>query len=1349
MMVKPLKIAQILLILFAGISQHIFAQKDIRVQMLSPENGLSQSSVLSIYQDSLGFMWIGTRDGLNEYNGNTIKIYKNVIGDSLSLAGNFINDIQEKNGIIWIAHNKGISSFDRRKGTFKNYDVGRQPDTEMRTISIINGVVWTSGWTGIYVLDEEKDAFVKPNISVSENALVFDASVSKIVKSPHADEYWIATVTRGLYRYNVKENTITRRNLNVSKKISISDSERIEDILFHPNGKMYVASYNSGLYECDLSGTPLKQWNSSRPGVYNSIFNNIRSLSLDKNGDVWIGSFHGIGVLNPQTDQINSVSVLYGENIMDKASIRSLFFDKNGSLWIGTYHDGLLLHDDYLSRFSVNYLPKISSSNAHNIVSAFEYKNGNLVVATENGSLFEYDSNNRSVNTIAIRNSKGEFAVIKSLFYDADSRTLLAGTLRDGLYRVKGREIQSLGHNDLGIINAFSQESPGYLWIISDRKNSLNLYNIKENKLESFPVDEQLYELIGKSQGKCLKELSPGKYLLATIGSGLIAFENQRNGKVERILDEVNDVRHILLHKDTVFISTNGKGIYLLNKSLQVIQNLTIDNGLLHNNVFSVLADDNQRWVTYINGVSQWMPTGEFINYYIRNGFPLAEVNEGAYALIPDRASSVVIGGKDAWISFNPDHVYKNPYKPSVYLSDIMVNNSPITAISDFSDIDFLRPRPLKLKHNQTTLTFEFAGLNYIMPENNRYRYLLEGFDNNWKYTDRAGRAEYSKIPSGKYLFKLQASNNDGIWSDELTLPVSVTPPWWLSWQAWLIYVLLLIGVILFVRNNALRKAALVHSIYVKDLEKKQIEQMHNLKVKYFTDISHEIRTPLMLILHPVEELLEEPGLSTNEKKKMQNIQRQGRNLLQLVNQLLEINRVELNKESLMLKPVLLKDFIEYIAHSFDSLAYKNEIKWQVELSDITRRPLLIDTDKMEKILLNLLSNAFKYTPKGRSVGLTVETSMEKDESVSLRIQAADTGIGIAEEDLPHIFERFYKTGDNKTATGSGIGLSLVKAIVENLMNGNIAVESGVGKGSVFTVTIPEVKISSELPVSDTDVYHLPPEMQAQLENEEESIFMPDKNNQRKSVLLVEDNIELLNTLSQKLNELYNVFNAVSAEDALDILIEEDIDIVVSDIMLPGKSGKEFCAEIKSNIITSHIPVILLTAIQHEDVKMQSLEIGADDYLTKPFSYKELQLRMQNILRGQEKLRDLYKRDALPDKVAIPLNRYDSDLLKKIDQCIEQNLSNSQYSVEDLSSDVAISRVHLFRKMKKLLDVSPSRYMRNYRLKKAAEILSREHTRIVDVADEVGFEDSNYFVKCFKEKYGISPSKYSKQIIEE
>ncbi len=1328
-------------ILFLCVCSEIaVGQELIDVRVIGPVQGLSQSSVLSVHQDSLGFIWIATRDGLNMYDGNKITIYRNEPENPQSISGSSINDICDApGGNVWLAHNKGLSLFDRRKEVFRNYWVGGLPDNEIRSIVVIDDNIWACGWTGVYVYDKRKDCFVRAESTSELSARVLSSSVSLIRKAPKTNELWIGTTTRGLFRYNTATDRMEHCPGVFAKNSTISQKERIEDILFHPNGKAYIATYGNGIYECDQAARILRKWTSET--LSQTSINNIRSLGLDKDGRIWIGGFDGLSLLDPEQGLISPVSIRNESYILQNPSIRSLFVDRNASVWIGTYHDGLLLYDQYFARFRMNYISGGALRNSHSIVSAFAHCAGKLFVATENGLLLQYDERTGLSDKIEIRDKKGSPVVIKSLYYDEENAALWIGSLRNGLFCLRNKKVLSEGLEELGVINHINLASEGSLWLLSDRGGALNLYDVRRRELMAFPAQKALHALLASNKGKFLTQLEGKRFLLSSEGGGLILMENQEQGTAKQIDIGTSKVNHAFQHQGNIYVSTNGEGLLVLNSNLEVVRRYTTRDGLLNNIVHGIVSADEALWIACINGISRFSKQNGFENYYIKNGFPLSQLNGNLYYNPAD--GKILAGGKDAWLSFDPRRVYKNPFKPSIYISGIKVNNRPLSLHDeDLTELD--------LKYHETSLTLELVGLNYLMPENNSYRYKLEGIDNTWKYIGANGLVEYSRIPSGKYVFKAQASNNDGVWSDAvLELPVHVHPPFWLSAQAFVLYVLVLILTLWLLWRNALKRARLHHDLRIKELEKQRIDEQHRMKVKYFTDISHEIRTPLMLILSPVEEILEDEKLKPSQRKKIQNIQYHGNNLLQLVNQLLEINRIEMKKEKLEEVPVLLKNFLEKVNSSFASLAARNGIDWKADMSELCEEALFLDKKKIEKIVLNLLSNAMKYTPKGGQVSFAVRTIPDDLSSYTVYIDVEDTGIGIPAESLPYIFERFYKA-DTKEGSGSGIGLSLVKTIVEELLGGQIKVISTPEKGSKFSVVIPAVKSAAgESPVA-LDCFELPPQLSMDVEAEADSYVEMDTADKTYTVLLVEDNALLRNSLFDKLQKNFRVLCASSAEEAADSLQEEDIDLVVSDIMLPGKSGKELCAEMKSNILTSHIAVILLTAIQQEESKLESLELGADDYLIKPVSNKELYLRIMNILQRREQLRELYlKRPNASAGYEPRFNKYDNRLLEQIDEEIGKNLDNDAYSIEDLSRAVALSRVHLFRKMKKLLGISPSRYLRNFRLRKAVEILLVEDLRITELAYRVGFQDPNYFLKCFKELYGVSPGQYSKKLNEE
>lgn len=1319
------------------------AQQELYVQPISIEEGLSQSSVLSVHEDRYGFIWMGTRDGLNQYDGNRTRVFKHIIGDSLSIASNYINDITEgQHGGLWIAHTRGISYYNRTKNSFTNISFAdtRPGNPEIRSVNVIDNRVWACGRSGIYIYDSVTGKLTHPSFFSDDE--VCGISASRIVMGPDSS-LWVATSGYGLIRYKRKAEQYQRI-------ATLVPGLRIEDVLFHSNGRIYLATYENGVYECNDNGQIVRRWSSERGADVFTKLNNTRAIIQDKQHQVWVGGFQGIGIINPVTGDFTAITKYYGLEEGMIPSVRSLIADKNGSIWAGTYHNGAILYDNYLSRFRTHFFRP--GNGATGMVSSFSYTpSGELYVATEAGYLIRYNKQHDLLQQWHLKDELQNI-VIKSLFYDTIRKQLWIGTLRHGLYTLKNHGIQKVGlqkhtqagWNDLGVINHITA-APGGLWLLTDQGGGLNLFSPEARAIVPFANQKALHEAVGKGAGRYILSLQDHSYLVATHQSGLIYFDNADEGNVEKIIPDITEVNHVASYRNRYYVSTNGQGLAVLDKTFSVTHTYTLSNGLLNNTALSTfITSPDHIWINTPSGIS-FFSAGKFTNYHILNGFPIAEINNGAYLQTPDPRHPFLVGGKNAWTSFSESSLYTNPYEPAVYITDMKIANRSIHTIEGFSELNLLHASMLTLNYNQSTLSFELAGLNYLMPKNNAYRYMLDDFDKEWRYADYRGIAEYSQIPPGKYMFRVQAANNDGIWSSrDHKLRIRIKPPFWETWPAYLLYAMAIIGCILIIRRNAIRSARLKHNLHLKDLEQEKADLAHRLKVKYFTDISHEIRTPLTLILSPIEEMLDNQDLKEEDKKRIKNIRYHGRSLLLLVNQLLEINRVELGKEKLQPVPVVIKEICDQMDDAFLSLAAQLQVEWKTDTSGATDTALLIDKEKLEKVILNLLTNAFKYTPPGGQVQLKVST-VNQNGSYQLKVDVTDTGQGISEDDLPYIFDRFFK-GKENAAVGTGIGLSLVKTVVEDLMKGAVHVISRKGTGTHFTVVLNDIQPAGSCPQKPAGApWQLPPEYLPYRETKE----MPTGKENRDSghkILIVEDNPDLRYFLENRLSAHYHVVAAETAEDAMCLLVEEDIDLAISDVMLPGKSGQELCAFIKSNILTSHIPVVLLTAMQNEQHKLESLDTGADDYLTKPFVFKELHLRIQNILKQRERWRILYKtKSILPEKSQERFNRVDEELLRTIEKQVDKYLDDAEYSVEQLGKDVGLSRVHLYRKLKKLTGFTPSQFLRNARLRRSIDILAVEDIRISDLAFRVGFNDPSYFVRCFKEHFGVSPTEYVKQ----
>lgn len=1313
------------------ISHSVYAQYYTLLPNIDTDQGLSQSSVLTIHQDQQGFIWLGTRDGLTMYDGYNTQVYKNIIEDSESIGGNIIYDIHsEENNNVWIAHNKGLSYFNRFTRKFTNYTL----NYELLCLTVVNNELWASGPNGLLIFDKNNEKLIDASTRYKQLPNTF---ISEIAKHPSKNEVWLGTAQNKIIIINLDSKN------NTYLKVSNEESEhvRIEDILFHENGYTYIATYSHGLYEFDKNNVLQNHWWSKGSDDNYFKINRIREIVKDKNNNIWIGGFEGLSILNTQTKQMEDTRLKYNFNIADNYSVRSLIKDRNGSIWIGTYHNGLIFYDPYLFRFgSRTIYNKDNAAEEIHIVSGFaKALNGSVVAGTESGYLIDYNKDFIETAKTRILNAANVPVVIKNIFFDERNNTLYIGTLNDGVYIRKSGSIQQLpGTQHLGVVNYFSTYENDKLWVLSDKANGINLLNINTNHLINDNLLHTLQKATNKGKGKhIVVDKKDGSYLISSHQSGVHVY-NAAAKTLTKIAPNIQDANYVLSHNQQYYVCTNGQGVYVLDNQFKIKNHLTTSNGLQNNTVYSAMATpDNTVWFITLNGISKF-DKNKLYNFNASNGLPINEINNASLLY---QNNTILIGGKNNFTYFQTDKLYPNAYKPQIVLKDILISNKSITQTKGLQQYNISQLKNLRLKNNQTTLTFLFTGVNYIMPENNTYAYMLEGFEEEWNTSSYRGEAHYSFLPAGNYRLKIKAFNNDGLAGDNIIdLPIKVLPPFWRSLPAILLYLLLMATGLYLWRRNTLKYARLRHNLHLNELEKKRINEMHEIKTKLFTDVSHEIRTPLSLIIAPVEDVLNRNKIETKDRQKLESVKYHSNYLLRLTNQLLKLDSIEKNKEKTTPQPIHLPAYFSSIEAAYKTASETNGVHWLVNTNNTEDITVTADKDNLDTIIINLLSNAFKFTSKGDTITLTAAAQKnKKDNTCSLNITISDTGEGIKQEELPMIFNRYYKSGKNKK-TGTGIGLALVKEIVTKVMSGTIDVQSKKNEGTTFIIKFNNLPVSSFSQLNESDL---------SIENSvEEDTVISTINSAYKDntarILLVEDNIHLLNYLIEELNQKYSVYPATSAEEAEELLEDNDIDLIVSDIMLPNKDGDVFCAEIKSNIKTSHIPVILLTAVIDENRKIAGLEKGADDYLLKPFNLKELLLRINNILKQRNKWRELYNYQTLNSSHVQPkekkYNSYDEELLQAIDTYLNKNMNNADLTIEELGHEIGLSRAHLFRKIKKLTGLSPSQYIRNFRLKKAKDILEAENIRIQELAYKVGFNDQNYFSKCFKEAYGVAPT---------
>ena len=1321
--------------------------KDLKFDRIDVQEGLSQGSVLCLYQDSFGFVWVGTRDGLNRYDGYVFEVFKHHVRQKESIGGNIVSDIKEdKLGNIWVVTENGLSYFDRKTGYFKNFSLPKnQYDVTAFNALLVDelGRVWIGGKYGLFHFDIEKETFYR-----EENQ---DFQLMGMVSALEGDSdgnVYVGTTKLGLYKVDKR-----LKSEKIAIKSESSLSSRVETI--HIKGEnIWVGTYGSGLLEIDKNGNVLNHYssNSSDPNMSLSN-NNVRDILTDLEGNTWVGTFDGLNIIDKSGRNVKIEPIEADPKSLAHSSVRSLLLDRKGSVWVGTYMGGINLFDQNNQRFKhAYYRPSMQGSLSYNVVGAFaESSDGEIIIGTERGGLNLYGSD-RMHQVIG----DGQ-ATIKSLHVAKDGR-VWSGVFRKGLNLINLKSGTSTSYPksdqkeysflNKAIINSIV-EVQGGLWIATDDRGGLFFFNTKTLQFENFKGGEELQDFLSNYSVKSIATLEDGKLLLATKGRGVVFFDSYTgdftsysNIEIDGELIQADEFNHCFVSKSGEFwLSSNGEGVFRFDPKTNGFFRYHAEDGLSNNIVLGTVQDDSEDlWFVCYNGLTKLEQNSKIIsfkNYKYSSGFPLEEINEGAF--FKTKNGDFLIGGSNGYVNFNPKSLFDNNFIPPIVITDLSVSNQRVSPLDETKILEesIYKTQKITLSYYQSILTLDFAALNFIRPENNQYAYQLEGFDPDWVYSSGRRSVTYTNLPDGTYTFLVKGSNNDGVWNDVPTsLEIVILPPPWKTWWAMCIYAFMIVGGFLLIRYNAVKSTQLKSTLKLEQLEKEKWKEIHDLKLKYFIDVSHEFRTPLTLILSPLEEIIATKTGDFWLKSRLKIMLFNSKRLLHLIDQILEIREIETGHHTLNPKPLFLSELMEEVVGSFKGLADKQKIKLEFQLIDVPEEALMIDQDKVEKILFNLLSNAFKFTPAGGEISVLV-SRVENGYHFSIR----DTGKGIGKEVLPKVFDRFFKEG--KGQYGAGIGLSLTHSLVE-VLGGEITVHSELGKGSKFDLVLDFMPYKKGVDIVESPKPFVKP---IPLEYQHTTLIASpeinnDPNKEKQLLLIVEDNVELKDYLKAQFKKSYDVVTAKNGVSGLKKAIEKGPSLIISDVMMPEMDGYEFCKSIKSNPILSHIPIVLLTAKNAQQNKLEGLEHGADDYISKPFNIIELKAKVKSILHNRKLLQEKYLKGGTNPEFKTKISCQDELLMDKVYKAILGQLDKPNLTVDSLGEDVGLSRVHLFRKLKAMTGLSPSDLIKDLRMKEAKKMLSSGKFRVADVAYAVGFQDVAYFGKVFKKHYGQSPKEF-------
>jgi signal transduction histidine kinase/ligand-binding sensor domain-containing protein/DNA-binding response OmpR family regulator len=1407
-MTNKLLIGSIIAFLF--LSRAVFGQ-DNTFEHITTGEGLSQSTVNDIIQDQQGFMWFGTNDGLDKYDGYNIERYSHIKNDSNSLNKNTILSLYEdKDGIIWIGtYGGGLNRFDFTLQQFTHLEHKPANQNSLSNNQVFEifedseGILWLGTEQGVDRFYKDEFKFEKV-----ENQMGMNFGKTEAITEDRLGDIWIAG-GNGVFRYSRLHKNFQQMVLFPDQNAQMPGSF-VWDVYVDRRGDLWVGSL-WGLSKYNyLSGG----FTHFKPGDWNEfkgINFHVRNIYEDHQNNFWVGT-DGAGVLlfDRQEETFSKVSDLNPSSGMQWDDvITSIYEDKTGNLWFGTFKSGII-KIDMLSKKFETYRHEQYNTNSllkSDVKAVCQDHSGNIWVGTEKGGLSKVDRRKNKVitwlNNSADINSLPDNVVLSIV--QGTANTFWIGTFNGGLslfdadkeefYRMP--EIKAASGERSNVVWTVYPDVSNQLWI-GTWGAGLHLFDPVTRKYESYDINQQGVPSNNSVLSVCRDFY--GYLWVGTYGDGL--------KKINPLTKEVQHFRHIEGNYESlidnvvnfVFEDRNRNlwigtkdGLDLFDRQKEEFVHFSTFDGLPNNVINGILQDDeNNLWISSNKGLTKFSyESRQFRNYNIHDGLQGNEFNRGVCYAAPN--GEFLFGGVNGLNIFRPSEIKDNPFIPNVVITGIKIKNTPapISSKKGILQKHISVSEEIILPYDFSVLTFDFVALNYTKSEKNQYAFYLKNYDEEWRYVNDQRSATYTNLNPGEYEFFVKGSNNDGLWNEQgASVKLTIMPPYWKTWWFRAIIVTLIWGsftLLFMMRTHIIKKQKFELEKLVaqrtrelqlqkssvesknKELEKQkheilrqrdQVEEMtqkvheaDQMKLRFFTNISHEFRTPLTLILGPVEKMLNS-NLSKEIYEQLSLIHRNSLRLLRLMNEIMDFRKIETGRMKLRVTNNDLSAFMHEIYFSFNELAKRQKISYSFECN-VPEINGWFDRDKMEKILFNLISNAFKFTPPGGEISVTVEEESRLDDNNKKKygvIKVSDNGRGISKENLERIFDRFYQV-EGSTSTGwqgSGVGLSLTKNLVD-IHYGTIDVKSERWKGTVFSVSIPIEKYNySNDEIVDSlfseSNFILPLNSPEEWEGEqEENENEKQVDTSKPTVLLVEDNSDVRVYIREEIKSEYNLLEAENGIEAIMLTKLHTIDLIVSDIMMPEMDGLELCKNIKTHIDTSHIPVILLTARTADDYKLKGLEIGADDYVFKPFNATVLSARIKNLIETRKLLRKRFRQDINFSPKDITVTSPDEKFLTRALEIVEQHIADSEFDVDKLVDDAGMSRSAFYRKLKNLTGQSANEFIKTIRLKRAAQILRQNKLNVSEVSYEVGFNDPQYFSKCFHKQFGKTPSQYTSE----
>lgn len=1300
---------------------------DLRFRHFSVEDGLSSNSVRAIMQDKYGFLWLGTDEGLNRYDGTTVKLYRL----KEQGANEAISSLYGTTDKIWIGTDERVYVYDYETENLTPFDLATPNQTNIRT--------------NTNYITEDKDK-----------------------------NLWFATVGQGIFRYNVANNQLEQYEFKNSNGLMASvlvDSEnqiwavtnwgnstlsklnKAENkfepfqltceadkhesnaliMLEDSEHTLWLGTWEGGLQKIDKYSGKVTTYLHPADGKGAT---HIHSLMEYAPHQLLIGSDDGLLLFNTLTEEYQ----LFTEDETNPYSLSNRFVypivkDHEGGIWIGTYYGGVNYISPNTGQFEGFVHSHFSNSVNGTVIGRFcEDSYGRIWIASDDGGLNCFSPTDRKFTCYLPSGGKNSLSYHNVHALCMDGNNLWIGTYTGGVNVLNLQtgtfKVYSSVHDNPNTLDGTSsyaifKDRQERIWVTT--MSGVNLYNREEDNfirikdLDALTID--------------IDQDTKGNLWFSTQGKGLFKYHPEK--QIWKNYKQDDKTANALVNNQVncTLIDSNGEmwvgtmnGLCKYNAEEDSFESIRLE--IPSQNICSIIEDQHILWLATTKGLVRFSP-GENCQIFTKSdGLQSDQFLPNAAFKASD--GKIYVGSVNGFNSFYPYQIKTNKVLPPVVITELEIFNKSIPVGDKLLSKALHQMDELELSYKDNVFSLLYASLSYCTPNKNKYAYKLEGFDKDWNYVGSQNKATYTNLPAGTYTFRVKATNNDGIWNEKGTsLKIIIHPPFYWSTASKVLYFILVCIAFGFLIRFIVKRTEKKHTAEINKLNANKEKEVHEAKIKFFTMIAHEIRTPVSLIIGPLEKIMRSSiSLPVTVRDDLNIIDRNSQRLLFLVNQLLDFRKVEQEGMKMKFAPQNIYQLLKAVCERFEPFIAQHGAHLTVEYpeADFTA---IVDSEAITKLISNLLTNASKYTKDE-----VVLSCIIQPEQHTFIIRVTDNGIGISKEEQKKIFHPFYQAADNKP--GTGIGLSIVKSIVES-HNGCIEVASEVNRGSSFIVTLPIEQSEAMSQESEEAILNNPAIPEDILPGSLPSAAPP---NNKPVMLIVDDNEEMLNFLSSSFADKYTILTAKDGVEALEKLKENDVTLIVSDWMMPRMDGVEFCKAIRSSQTTSHIPFILLTAKTDTNSKIEGMDCGADAYIEKPFSVQYLEACIKNLVDLRSLLRQKFSKMPLVPINSIASNSIDDKFLTRMNEIIEQNFSNPELSVDFLAEQLCISRSGLFAKIKTLANITPNELIQVVRLKKAAALLSENKYRINEICYMVGFNNPSYFSKCFQKQFGMKPGEF-------